>query len=262
MALLLWPLTSRANVGSGSTGRQISSVSFGHFFSPPPPPDLPPGRLPPNRPSFGLAGSDGWLAGFPKPWVSSSTLRHHGEARPGVMTNHRRWALAIGVVVLTLLAPLANASASSKLKSTKTVLTISQADLGNSVDVQDWLATVRAAAAAPMARPVTFTLTSGGKVLATFTASVTNPDECTFTDTVTASRETVHATSPDRCSGGVAGYVILTFKEMASASTAVRARYPGAPGWASSCSGPVNPETVSPAKSGKSHSSTSPCAIG
>jgi hypothetical protein len=180
-----------------------------------------------------------------------------------VMTNHCRRALAIGVIALALLVPLTNAAASPKLKPTSTVLTISTVQPSTWVFVDDWKVAVREGqgAAAPTARPVTFTLSSRGKVLATFTASVAHPDECTFTDsTSTASLlDTVHATPPDRCSGGDAGYVVLTYNEIENASTAVRARYPGAPGWASSCSGPVNPETVSPSKPGTSRSSTSPC---
>jgi len=178
------------------------------------------------------------------------------------MTNKYRRALAIGVIALALLVPVANATASPGPKPTSTVLTISQANLGHNVDVQDWKVAVRAlhAAAALIPRPVTFTLTSRGKVLATFTATVTNPDECTFTDSLSTDlRETVHATPPDRCSGGVAGYVVLTYAEIANSSTAVRARYPGASGWAPSCSGSVNPEDVSPSKSGTSHTGKSPC---
>lgn len=93
---------------------------------------------------------------------------------------------------------------------------------------------------------VTFKLTDGTNILATFSGTGTNPVVCTFDETVTATQETVRSTAPHPCSGGTGGTVTLTPVEVQSPTIFVQAFYAGGPGWAPSCSGPVNPETVSP----------------
>lgn len=141
----------------------------------------------------------------------------------------------------------------ARARSTKTVLTISQVPVGSSettgiTDVQDWQASVAAVGAVPSPAPgqIRFVLSLGKSVLATFVGTASNPTECSFTDVVTGTEVTIHATGPDRCQGGVAGYVVLRSPEVRSPNIAVRAVFVGTKLFLHSTSGPVNPENVPP----------------
>lgn len=138
-----------------------------------------------------------------------------------------------------------------RARPTKTILTMSQEPVGSSkspgiTDVQDWQASVTAVGAAlsPAPGQVRFVLSLGKRVLATFVGTAANPTECSFTDVVTGTDVTIQTTGPDRCQGGVAGYVVLRSPEVRSPDIAVRAVFIGTKLFLHSASGPVNPENV------------------
>jgi hypothetical protein len=133
---------------------------------------------------------------------------------------------------------------------TTTTLTVSVLSLGGNdsetKDVDDFKAVVTGSGSAltPAAGQVTFTLFDGTTVLTTFSGAASNPEECTFSSTLTfapTTIDTLDSTTPDLCAGGVGGYVTLPGADLDAIS--VRANYSGGSGWAPSTSGPVNPET-------------------
>jgi hypothetical protein len=131
--------------------------------------------------------------------------------------------------------------------TTKTTLTVSELKLGESTDAEDWKAVVKATGGpspTPRTGQIIFTLSSGGVVLATFTGSPSNPAECTFSDSITGTGETITSVSPDQCSGGVAGIVQVTLAQLNAPDYGVQANYAGGEGWSSSSSGVVNSGTV------------------
>jgi hypothetical protein len=141
--------------------------------------------------------------------------------------------------------------AGATARKTTTTLTVSELSLGNVAgvltDASDWKAVVKGSGGAsptPTAGQVTFTLSIGATVLATFTGSASNPAECSFNAAITGTGETLKSVSPDLCSGGVAGNVQVTAAQINMPNIDVHANYAGGGGWTSSLSGSVNPETI------------------
>lgn len=134
------------------------------------------------------------------------------------------------------------ADASPTPKATTTRLTVSEVGLGHA-DIAQWQVTVKGPRIA--AGQIRFVLSIGEHSLATFTTTAASPTACSFKETITSTfGELVKSTAPDVCTGGVAGYVQLSYAQVTSSKITLRARYLGASGWGASESGAVNPERV------------------
>jgi hypothetical protein len=176
-------------------------------------------------------------------------------------------ALTTAAATLGLaIAPAITAASQPTPKPTSSTLVIKSVTTGlddndNADGLADWTVTVAGRGpTAPPSAPATFVLMSQAAILATFTATSAHPYECTFTTTVTGDGVTYQAANPTACSGGTAGYVSLDDDQVQSPRTHVYARYPGAPGWRSSCSGSLNPENIrTNGRPVRSHGGSSPC---
>lgn len=130
------------------------------------------------------------------------------------------------------------------------------------VYLEQWRASVRRAAATTATLStgtVSFRLTDGKALLADFSPSRGTGRICTFTETVTATDEVIRSVAPHLCTGGSSGSVTLTPGQVQSPATSVEAVFMGAPGWAVSCSAPLNPERVGPKAPGTAGPSQAHC---
>jgi hypothetical protein len=151
------------------------------------------------------------------------------------------WRFA--AVILASLVPgvaltaMTDASAAGT-RPTQTTIALSSVSTGNNTGVWAVKATVSSGGKPVVvaAGEIAFSVFTASKALGTYVAPAADPEQCTVGWSVDTSTHAklIDAVPPDRCKGGIGGYLSETATEVQGLY--FRARYEGGAGWAPSSS--------------------------